>query len=164
MCVLILTLFALLAFGPCFTVDRGSLQWATFQGDVYLLVCEDVKIEYMFVSVLLWCNMWDEEGWRRNLVLVLVYSYWKAPRGSPGSKSPSNKWATVNSTYTFTTDSLWKNLGFNLVIFWNRHYYPWDRPWDCCLQTSHNSEFLMSKPFVDASTFLKWPFFKFSWF
>ena len=57
------------------------------------------------------------EGWRRNSVPGIAYSYLKAPKGPPNVTSPSEWVIVIQSTYSFTTNSLRRDLGFNSDIF-----------------------------------------------
>ena len=66
--------------------------------------------------------MWSEEGWTRNSVQTLVYSYRKARRESPGITFPSDGRIAFNSRYAFKTCTGW-DLRFNPGIFGTESSY-----------------------------------------
>ena len=74
---------------------------------------------FPFPCFVLYCDViyMSDESEVRKPVLALAYSYWKAPRESPGLMSSY----TINSTYDFETNALWRNLGFNPGMFWIRN-------------------------------------------
>ena len=120
--VCMVNLFTFLA--PYFTMDRGEgmahfLFFITLAGikKWRVSVSRILKWVYVLCCVLYKWWMWDEEGWSRNLVPTVAYSFWKAPRGLLGLMPLSDGQITINTTNSFTTTVLQRDMVFKAGIF-----------------------------------------------
>ena len=128
-------------------------------------------VGWMFVHVILWCNVCVMNMRRRrlkgNVEPALTYSFGKVRRGPPGLTSPSDERIAINSTCAFTLCAVRWDLRFNPAICgtdtsdWGsappslpvqgrkifiKHYYPardWNR--DHCRQGSDSATVLLRR-------------------